>query len=177
MSVKYIEVKIVNTRANFEYLQYIASAIDQKAIVSELMSAYGNDVWNFAFALSCSPEQADAITQETFVRAYRSLRLYRGEASVKAWLLSLTRSSFSTSAAASLLQRVKGTAKAEDGAGMNESWRKVIALPAKYREALILSAHHRLPLAEIAYVLDISEETAKTRIHQARLKAIEAKGG
>lgn len=167
----------MNSSANFEYLQYISGAVDQKAIVSELMSAYGNDVWNFAFALSCSSEQADAITQETFVRAYRSLRLYRGEAAVKVWLLSLTRSSACASAASSLLQRVKGGGKAEDRSGMNASWSKVISLPVKYREALILSAHHRLSLAEIAYVLDVSEETAKSRLHQARLKAIEVKGG
>lgn len=167
----------MNSSANFEYLQYIASAVDEKAIVSELMSAYGNDVWNFAFALSASSAQADAITQETFVRAYRSLRLYRGETTVKAWLLSLTRSSLCPSAAAALLQRVKGAGKAEEGAGMNASWRKVISLPAKYREALILSAHHRLSLAEIAYVLDVPEETAKARVHQARLKAIATKGG
>jgi RNA polymerase sigma-70 factor (ECF subfamily) len=172
-----LEVSNVNSSANFEYLQYISGTVDRKAVVSELMSAYGNDVWNFALTLSGSSEQADAIAQEAFVRAYRGLQLYRGEASVKVWLLSLTRSSAAAGAGTSLLRKMKGAGRADDRSEMNPSWRKVIALPLKYREALILSAHHRLTLAEIAYVLDVSEETAKTRLHQARLRAIEAKGG
>jgi RNA polymerase sigma-70 factor (ECF subfamily) len=174
-------VKNVDSSANFEYLQYVAGTVDQKAVLRDLMGAYGNDIWNFAFALSRSPEQADAITQEAFVRAYRSLRLYRGETSVKVWLLSLTRSAACTVKKPALLRRLpwrNGAAAAQaDAEKMNASWRRLIELPAKYREVLILSAHHRLSLAEIAYVLDIPEETAKSRLHQARLKAIEAKGG
>ncbi|MFC0213926.1 RNA polymerase sigma factor [Paenibacillus chartarius] len=171
----------MSTSANFDYLQYISSTVDQKVVIRELMGAYGGDVWNFAFALARSPEHADAITQEAFVRAYRALPLFRGESSVKAWLLALTHSA-AGSVKTSLLQRLplrgkSGGADDPDNDRMNASWRTVMELPAKLREVLILSAHHRLTIAEIAYVLDISEETAKSRLHQARLKAIEAKGG
>lgn len=172
----------MDSSANFDYLQYVAGTVDQKAVLRDLMGAYGNDIWNFAFALSRSSEQADAIAQETFVRAYRALRLYRGEASVKAWLLSLARSAACSYKKPAILQRLPFPGKSSGGdkaetAEMNASWRRLIELPAKYREVLILSAHNRLSIADIAYVLDIPEETAKSRLHQARLKAIEAKGG
>jgi RNA polymerase sigma-70 factor (ECF subfamily) len=174
-------VKNVNSSANFEYLQYVAGTVDRKAALSELMQAYGNDVWNFAFALTRSAEQADAVTQEAFVRAYRILRLFRGEASVKAWLLALTRSAACTAKRPALLRRIPQTgttaAAAEGSEGLNDSWRSVMALPAKFREVLILSSHHRLTLAEIAYVLDISEQAAKSTLHEARLKALETGRG
>ncbi|KIL39182.1 hypothetical protein SD70_21840 [Gordoniibacillus kamchatkensis] len=172
----------MDSSANFEYLQYVAGTVDQKAVLRDLMNAYGNDIWNFAFALSRSAEQADAIAQETFVRAYRALRLYRGEASVKAWLLSLARSAAASCKKPALLRLlpVRGGSAgktAPEAAEMNASWQRLIELPAKYREVLILSAHNRLSIADIAYVLDIPEEAAKSRLHEARLKAIEAKGG
>jgi RNA polymerase sigma-70 factor (ECF subfamily) len=180
-SVYIVEVKNVNSSANFEYLQYVAGTVDRKAALSELMEAYGNDVWNFAFALTRSAEQADSVTQEAFVRAYRSLRLFRGEASVKAWLLALTRSAARTPKKPALLRRISqpgktSVAAASDSDGLNDSWRSVMALPAKFREVLILSAHHRLTLAEIAYVLDISEQSAKLTLHEARLKALGTEG-
>jgi RNA polymerase sigma-70 factor (ECF subfamily) len=171
----------VNSSANFDYLQYITDTVDSKAIIRDLMAAYGNDVWNYAFTVSRSAEQADDITQQVFVKAYSSLRSYCGETSVKTWLLAMTRDTACQSRKTSLLRKVPLWFRKRDGGNaeqpeMNASWKKVISLPAKYREALILSAHHRLSLKDIAYVLRLSEDKAKALLHQARLKAIQEKG-
>ncbi len=49
-------------------------------------------------------------------------------------------------------------------------WSKVLNLPVKYREVLVLFAHHQLSMKEIANVLGVSEGTVKSRLFHARSK-------
>lgn len=65
--------------------------MDKNVILEDLMVAYGEDVWNYAFFLTRQSELSDDITQDVFVRVYERLFSYRGEASVKTWLLTITR--------------------------------------------------------------------------------------
>ncbi|MCM3208016.1 RNA polymerase sigma factor [Paenibacillus illinoisensis] len=55
------------------------------------MDDYGNDVWNYAYFLTRSTEQADEISQQVFIRAYSGIKHFRGECSLKTWLLTITR--------------------------------------------------------------------------------------
>lgn len=48
------------------------------------------DVWRLAAHL-VAPDEADDITQDVFVRAYRSLPRFRADASARTWLLSIAR--------------------------------------------------------------------------------------
>lgn len=43
-------------------------------------------VYNLAYQYLGSPEEADDITQETFIRAYRNRGSFRGDAKVETWL-------------------------------------------------------------------------------------------
>lgn len=47
-------------------------------------------------------------------------------------------------------------------------WQTVMALPCKQREVLLLYAHHKLSIREIAELLHLSEGTVKSRLHRAR---------
>jgi RNA polymerase sigma-70 factor (ECF subfamily) len=64
---------------------------------------------------------------------------------------------------------------AMENISVGEIWQKVLKLPAKYREVLVLSAHHQLSMAEIAAILGISSGTVKSRLHQARVKVLKMK--
>ncbi len=57
----------------------------------EMMDTYGSDVWNYAYFLTRSREQANDISQEVFMKAYRNIGKYRGQSSLKTWLLTITR--------------------------------------------------------------------------------------
>lgn len=67
-----------------------AQTIDNYTL-SSIMDDYGNDVWNYAYFLTKSAEQADELSQEVFIRAYSGIALYRGDCSLKTWLLTITR--------------------------------------------------------------------------------------
>ncbi|MDF2724343.1 MAG: polymerase sigma-70 factor [Paenibacillus sp.] len=181
------EVNQVETGASekFEYLQYISETTDRKAILRDLMTTHGDDVWNYAFSICRKPELADDITQDVFLKVYRRLTSFRGESSVKTWLLTITRNTaldYKRSAfwrKVTLFDRITTTGSSQSAEhealehlAINNIWSQVLQLPPKYREVLILFAHHQLSMKEIAEVLDISVGTVKSRLHHARLNIL-----
>jgi RNA polymerase sigma-70 factor (ECF subfamily) len=58
--------------------------------VTELVRRTQPDVWRLCSALGSVGEEQDLV-QETYLRALRSLASYRGDAPVRAWLLSIAR--------------------------------------------------------------------------------------
>ncbi|MDF2659624.1 MAG: polymerase subunit sigma-70 [Paenibacillus sp.] len=74
----------------YEYLQYLSSNMDSIAL-DRLMLDFGKDVWNYAYFLTRDLHASDDISQEVFLRAYRSVKDFRGESTVKTWLLKITR--------------------------------------------------------------------------------------
>ncbi|OUM94786.1 MAG: RNA polymerase subunit sigma-70 [Thermobacillus sp. ZCTH02-B1] len=175
--------------SGFEYLRYIGEQADRKALLTELMNAYGKDVWNFAFSMTKKWDQADDIAQEVFLKAYRNLHTFRSQSSVKTWLLAITRNMVLDYRKQAFFRRVvlvdafrdNGTASSAErevieALAVNEMWKKVLELPYKYREVIILYAHYQLSMKEIAEVLGVSEGTVKSRLFHARRK-LAAKGG
>jgi len=175
--------------SGFEYLRYIGEQADRKALLTELMNAYGKDVWNFAFSMTKKWDQADDIAQEVFLKAYRNLHTFRSQSSVKTWLLAITRNMVLDYRKQAFFRRVVLVdAFRDDGAAssaerevietlaVNEMWKKVLELPYKYREVVILYAHYQLSMKEIAEMLGVSEGTVKSRLFHARRK-LAAKGG
>lgn len=151
-----------------------------------LMETYGEDVWNYAYFLSRSRSAADDIAQETFIRAYKYMDTFRGEAAAKTWLLRITRNRWLTYRNTAFIRRVT---LAEDSAARlsgpsaeetfleqslrGEVWRMVLGLPRKHREILMLAAHYGQSMEEIALTLGISLPAAKSRLLRARRKAKE----
>jgi RNA polymerase sigma-70 factor (ECF subfamily) len=174
----------------FDYLKYVSETTDQKAILCNLMETYGNDVWNYAFSICRNMDLADDIAQDTFLKVYRNLTTFRGEASVKTWLLTITRNTAYDYLRKAFWRKVTlvgfvgsaaaGTSPSAESEAMeklyaSDIWKKVITLPAKYREILILQAHYQLSTKEMAAILNISEGTVKSRLHHARIKVLQLK--
>jgi len=75
-----------------EYLRAVtqADAYD----LHSMMERYGEDVWNYAFFLTKRRDMADDIAQDPFLKAYAGITSFRGEASLKTWLLKIARNTF-----------------------------------------------------------------------------------
>ncbi|WP_307544902.1 RNA polymerase sigma factor [Paenibacillus sp. V4I5] len=151
--------------------------------LDELMKQYGQDVWNYAYFLVKNYEMTDDITQDVFLNVYRNITSYRGEATVKTWLLKITRNiSYNYLNAAffrkvtllDFIERKEIQPSAEhtflDQEIANGIWKMVLKLPAKFREVLILDAKYELSVMEIAKLLDVSVGTIKSRLFRARAK-------
>jgi RNA polymerase sigma factor, sigma-70 family len=173
----------LNSEANFDYLKYMTDHADKKALLSDLMTAYGREVWNYAYSITRKREMADDITQEVFIKVFKNLHGFRSDASVKTWLLTITRNTAIDFQRSAFFRKVtltdwvgetgeRRSAEQEvmENMALNDMWKLVLQLPAKYREVIILYAHNQLSLKEIADMLDVTEGTVKSRMFHARKK-------
>lgn len=129
------------------------------------------------------PDEAEDVTQETFVAALLGINQFRGEAHIRTWLSAIainhcrealrkrkTRQTLHTVLQNLHLQNTP--ALPEDTYLQNESqrqlWDAVNALDEKHRLPVILHYAHNLPAPEIAQILSLSEGTVYSRLHYAR---------
>ncbi|WP_240343147.1 sigma-70 family RNA polymerase sigma factor [Paenibacillus sp. ALJ109b] len=181
---------------DYQYLAH-AQTIDNYTL-SSIMDEYGNDVWNYAYFLTKSTEQADELSQEVFIRAYSGIANFRGECSLKTWLLTITRNTTFTYRKSRFFRSslwgetlpihteqvnasmgemkpekfVHPSAEAEaiSREHVHEIWDIIMALPDKFRELLLLHLKYELTTSEIAEMLGISAGTVKSRLSRARAK-------
>ncbi|RRJ66136.1 RNA polymerase sigma factor [Paenibacillus oralis] len=164
-----------------------------------LMETYGEDVWNYAYVITGNTHTADDVAQDVFIKAYQHYASFRGEASVKTWLLKITRNTALSYQRRAFLRKVVllGERSPDDGPSgtasslsspsaesqylereaADELWRQVLKLPGNFRDPLVLSVHHQLSMDEISVITGLTPGTVKSRIHRAKKKlAAEWKG-
>lgn len=158
---------------------------DQTAF-ERLVAATYTDTYTLAFRLTGDEEDARDVTQETYLRAYRGLRRFRGDAQFSTWLYRIT-----ANCAATHLGRRKrhrhdelneelGLAderpaadpelQLELGSLRDRLQVALRDLPPKLRAVVVLRDVYDLPHEAIAAELGISESAAKVRLHRARKK-------
>ncbi|OXM83906.1 RNA polymerase sigma factor [Paenibacillus rigui] len=180
----------MESEVNFEYLRYLSGSSDKKTIVEQLMVAYGQDVWNYAYSMTRKWDQADDITQDVFIKVYKNLYTFRNESSIKTWILTITRHMTLDYRRSAFYRKVtlveflapsvetKSTEQdVMDKMAQNALWKMVLSLPVKYREVLILYAHYQLSMKEMAQVLGLTEGTVKSRLFHARKKITKLREG
>ena len=126
-------------------------------------------------------DEARDILQETYLRAFRSLDTYRGEAPLSAWLRSIALGR-SIDWKRVILRRLKRTASLDESRERVEPDIETVRFPSEDRElhralgklshqqraALLLREWEDLSFAEIAQLLGCAESTA--RVHHARAR-------
>lgn len=151
----------------------------------DLMTKYGQEVWNYAFSITKNRSMSDDITQDVFIQVYRHVTSFRGEASVKTWILKITRNISYNYRNSAFFRKVLliGITPNEyhrsaeqsfiEKEATNNVWKQVFKLPTKYREVIVLHAKYQLSLNEIAVILKIPEGTVKSRLFGARKRMSE----
>ncbi|PKN55530.1 MAG: hypothetical protein CVU56_20840 [Deltaproteobacteria bacterium HGW-Deltaproteobacteria-14] len=131
-----------------------------------------------------SQAEAEEVTQEVFLRAYRARGTFRGEATVRGWLRVIaTRLAYNHRSSARARQRreyrvgelaTTSTPDPRSRYEADDALVKVLAeLSYPYREILLLRHLEELSLQEIAEVLDIGLSAAKMRLGRARVAFLE----
>jgi RNA polymerase sigma-70 factor (ECF subfamily) len=157
-----------------------------RAAFGELVERHQQAVFRTALAALRSREEAEELVQDTLVAAFHELHRFRGASSFRTWLLAIAWNRARDRRR--LLSRWARVFISRDGAGRpepaaaglsqeealidaesDEAVRALIGtLPAKYRDALLLSAITGQTFDEIAGLLGVPVGTAKWRAMEGR---------
>lgn len=159
---------------NLENLARAAGQGDRQAF-ARLVGRTQADVWRFARALTGDDDLAGDVTQETYARAIRSLRGFRGDGSARSFLLTIARRVAADEFRARQ-PRFGGPENpvTSDPAGQVVAERLLIELPIRLREAFVLTQVSGLSYEETAAVLDCPVGTVRSRVFRARQELIDA---
>lgn len=149
--------------------------------LDEWMRTYGTDVLNVAYSYMRNYPQAQDIVQDVFLRAFTKMDSFRGQSSVRTWLLSITANRCKDVLRSWNNRHVTVEEDVELGATgetpehevvsqleQSELWAAVSELPVKYREVIVLFYLRDLSGAEIAEILGTTEQNIRTRLHRGR---------
>lgn len=155
----------------------------------EVVREHSGRVYRLAYRLTGNPHDAEDLTQEVFVRVFRSLDRYQ-PGTFEGWLHRITTNLFLDQVRRK--QKIRFQALGEDAAdrlpgtdpGPERAFeqnhldldiqRALDALPAQFRAAVVLCDLEGLSYEEIADVLDIKLGTVRSRIHRGRAMLREA---
>jgi RNA polymerase sigma-70 factor (ECF subfamily) len=166
-----------------------ALAADLDGSFEPLVVLYQERLYAFALRLSGSPQEAEEIVQDSFVRAYQALSKYSGERrhtlALRPWLHQITLNVFRNRLRRPHLQLVsldrddagRSSEPADDAATRPEATLQraelqetlaalVTALPERYRLAIILRHVQGLSYREMAVVLKQPIGTMKANVHR-----------
>lgn len=165
------------------------SQSDDERAFGELVSRYESKVYSLALKMLRNPEDAEDVLQDTFLRAYRGIKSFKGNSTFSTWIYRIT----ANSALMRLRKRQLPTVSIDDAdereapiniadwapgpveqmlnqetqAAMTEA---IDALPPEFRQVFVLRDIEELSNAEVAEILDLSVAAVKSRLHRARLK-------
>jgi RNA polymerase sigma-70 factor (ECF subfamily) len=157
-----------------------------RAAFDALVRATYVDTFTLAHRLTGDDEDARDVVQEAYLRAYRGLRRFRGDAQFTTWLYRITANCASTHLGRRSRHRheelhddlpVDDLRPAHDPVGRAENAalreRVEVALrdlPPRLRSVVVLRDIYDMAHEAIAAELGISESAAKVRLHRARRK-------
>ena len=155
----------------------------------KLVTAYEKNVYSLALRMVGDPEDAADMTQETFIKAYRSLSSFRGDSKFSSWLYRIasnvcldflrSRSRHPQVSLSTVDEDDRATFELPDLSrnpeeqlmkklSMEAVRRGLEQLPEQQRQILVLRELGGLSYAELAQTLGLEEGTVKSRIFRAR---------
>ncbi len=162
-----------------EELKIIADVLEGRVEAFEnLVRKYQRSLYFFVLRLVRREEEADDITQQAFLKAYKNLRSFRGESSFKTWIskiaLNLARTALKKNQKVFLEyddQKAKapntfsGSMEKEE----KKNWLKKILdkLPPTQKKVVVLRIYEEKSFQEIAELIDSKETTVKVNFHHA----------
>ncbi|WP_439132459.1 RNA polymerase sigma factor [Polaribacter sp.] len=153
-----------------------------------LVDNYKNMVFSLAFKMTKNREEAEEISQDTFIKAYKNLSNFKGDSKFSTWLYRIT---YHTSLDAIKKQKnnnntfeineitfnqieavesiMQGIARKERAKVMDACLQK---LPDEQRSLIWMFYYDELSLKEIMDITDLTEANLKVKLHRGRKKLL-----
>lgn len=146
-----------------------------------VLATYQDKVFRLCYAMLGDRAAAEETAQEVFLRIWKALAGYRGEAALSTWIYAISRNACLTALKARAGRRglsleSPGVRAAAERAASGprgpdrqpDILRFVGELPANYRQVVLLYYLEERSYEEVALMLDLPLGTVKTWLHRAR---------
>ena len=160
------------------------------AAFQELYEFYGKKILNYLYRMIGSREEAEDLTQDTFILAYKNLNSLKENAKFQGWLFRIAQNNVyqkyrgkgpfmepmsqegqDVSEVQKLATSLRGPEESVLSKELEQIVQKIIdELPEKHRQVFVLSAIHRLRYQEISEIVGRSLASVKSDIHRARVE-------
>lgn len=150
------------------------------AAFSGIVSRWQHRLVNLAWRYCHDRAMAEDMAQEAFLKAFRALSTFRGDAKFSTWLTAVAINGYRSwlrdrePATIGLEHVLADVRVALRGDELDDDRRAalirrlVATLPPKYREPMVLYYFNEMDLAETARTLGLREGTVKARLHRGR---------
>lgn len=184
---KHLALGIPHLSDDFRCRSAMTGGDDKRRAFEETALPHLDAVYRFGLRLTGNTAQAEDLTQETMLKAYRSWHQFRPGTNIRAWLLTILRNNFINE-----YRKAKHRAESVDISDVEmrsvfhdvaetdpegkffeqivdqEVLDAIDRLPEDFKEALILSDIEGLHYQEIAEVTGVPVGTVKSRLFRAR---------
>jgi len=175
--------ELVSTEGSYDESLGASAAVDAVPTWEEIVDRHSDRVYRLAFRLTGNRHDAEDLTQEVFVRVFRSLDTYQ-PGTFEGWIHRITTNLFLDHARRK--QRIRFDALSDDRAERLHSAlpapetayadqtfdddveQALATLPPEFRAAVVLCDVEGLSYDEIAQILDAKLGTVRSRIHRGR---------
>ena len=150
-----------------------------------IVAAHHGEIHRYLARVTTRASDADDLSQETFLRAFRAHRGLPAEANVRAWLFAIATNLYRNYVRGEVRRRKAMAAASTDGYAVAPGWPEGVAqlhetsaridriiseLPLKQRMAFTMRKMHELEYEAIGEALACSAESARAHVFQALKK-------
>jgi RNA polymerase sigma-70 factor (ECF subfamily) len=184
-------MNVTNSELEAECIRRVLAG--EKYLFHDLIRSCERSIYILLFSLLKNEADAEDAAQETVIKVYKNLHLFRGEAQFRTWVLSIARNEGLGKLRKQQTRREESLdANTDEQTGdytpaILTSWREIPGdaleqkelreilraaiqgLPEIYRNIVLLRDVEEMDIRETAAALGISEAAVKVRLHRARV--------
>ena len=166
----------LNRQSDTDLVRLVAEGNDKA--FAEILKRHQDAVYGFAFRMLNHPQEAEDAAQETFLRFFKAAGRFRSQASLRTYLIKITRN-----ICIDIFRKKKPTLVEDlpdlqepdtpltllEGAIVAEQLEKAVAgLPVNQRTALVLRHTEKMSYRQISQVMDLSQKAVESLLVRAR---------
>ncbi|WP_226641451.1 sigma-70 family RNA polymerase sigma factor [Mesobacillus subterraneus] len=151
--------------------------------IDEIMNKYGQEILQLSFSYVKNKQIAEDLTQEIFVKCYKSLHTYSGKSKFRTWLWRIAsnhckdylKSWYNKNVFTTDYQPIYDSLRSDSVEQTviqeeqdDQLASAVMELPVNYREVIYLFYFEEMSIKEISLVTEVKENTIKTRLKRAK---------
>lgn len=148
------------------------------------MNSYGDEIMRLCYTYVHSWQTAEDLTQETFIKLYRHLEKFRGEAHIKTYIYAIAINVCKDYISSwkhkkiQIYHTIEHLLKTNDSTSekviqiseAGELVNKIEKLASKYKDVILLYYYADMTISEISEALKLPENTVKIRLKRGREK-------